>query len=192
MIHITKQHSGKMTGFWSISVSTLENAYCQVASKNPDCVCSKCYAAKYEKMRKTLEKKLVQNSIVFSNVIIPEEKLPIINHPVCRFNSFGELYNLTHLINLVNICNKNPDVQFTLWTKRANFIRYIEKPKNLILIYSNPKLGTIIKDVPVGFDKTFNVVGKDMTKYVNCHSNCAECMKCYSENNINVIIEKVK
>ena len=70
-----------------------------------------------------------------------------------------------------------------------------KKPKNLILIYSNPKIDHILKKIPKNFDKVFNNVTSGA---VNCspkRSACLSCLKCYkfskSEKN-NIIIEQVK
>ena len=66
-----------------------------------------------------------------------------------------------------------------------------KKPENLILIYSNPNINTIVKDIPF-FDKTFNVFDKE-NKNTNCGSkNCLECLNCYEINDKKVIVEKIK
>ena len=65
---------------------------------------------------------------------------------------------------LINIVNKNKHCNFTLWSKRNDIIKkYFDKnikPKNLILIYSNPKLNKPMNKPPKYFDKTFNNVIK--------------------------------
>ena len=53
---------------------------------------------------------------------------------------------------------------FSLWTKRKDIVYkvlkldYTDKPKNLIFVYSNPKLDSVMTKVPRHFDKVFNNV----------------------------------
>ena len=96
----------------------------------------------------------------------------------------SELINNTHLINFMNICNKNEDVIFTLWTKRNDLIKRHfknhKKPKNLILIFSNSKFDKPMDKIPLYFDKTFNVINKNSNIKANCSGKCKDCMICYT------------
>jgi hypothetical protein len=193
-IHITIG-SGKMAGINSINTSTLENEFCTKMREN-DSVCKQCYAARYEKMRPALHDKLVLNSSLLSSTIIPDNQLPIINAAFFRFDSFGEIINDIHLINLVNIVKKNNHCNFGLWTKRKDIIKQFfnnnDKPDNLILIYSSPKLNKIAK-IPQYFDKVFTAHNKLSTvDNINCHGNCINCLLCYNKNNVTIINEKAK
>ena len=71
---------------------------------------------------------------------------------------------------------------------------YKDKPKNLILIYSNPNKSAILYDAPEYFDKTFNnVLENENVKEQNCTGQkCKDCLACYKFNDVNVIVEKVK
>ena len=85
---------------------------------------------------------------------------------------------------------------FTLWTKRKNIVNKVlgkrRKPKNLILIYSNPHVDKLDVDLPKHFDKVFNNVSKH-TDEVNCSKKCLECMMCYTlGNKTTQIIEVIK
>ena len=108
---------------------------------------------------------------------------------------------MTHLINLVNICKKNPHTSFALWTKRKNLITKLFKyskqyhpPKNMILIYSNPKIDCVQIEPPVYFHKVFNNVSHGGYKNENCTGQkCIECLACYKKDSgIDSIIERVK
>ena len=59
-------------------------------------------------------------------------------------------------------------------------ILWSQKPKNLILIYSNSKLNNPIKKLPKYFNKTFNNVTKDQVNnfIINCYSKCVDCLLC--------------
>lgn len=195
MIHITIG-SGKLAGINSINTSTLENDFCSKMRKT-DSVCRKCYAARYESFRTTLETRLIQNSAILSEKTLNRDVLPYINASVFRFSSFGELINRNHLLNLLAIAEKNPHCNFTLWTKRkdliCNVLRETKKPENLILIYSSPKIGQIAKK-PMFFDKVFTVFAKSEkgNAAINCHGSCASCLLCYTKNNTVQINEVVK
>tara|TARA_R100001163_G_C5009202_1_gene155716 strand:+ start:54 stop:599 length:546 start_codon:yes stop_codon:yes gene_type:complete len=177
---------------------------------------------------------LENNSKLLSNSIIEWDNLPRIFDLYFRFDSHGELINLTNLENYVNIARKNPKTTFVLWSKRFDLIKKFfdnnEKPSNLILIYSNPTLNKPLKKLPKYFDKTFNNVVKlsyknyynqntmffqkneitkelktkikndyetyknnfDKDNNINCFQKCKDCLLCYTFNNVQTIIEKVK
>ena len=65
-------------------------------------------------------------------------------------------------------------------------------PKNLIMVYSNPVINTIMQKVPKHFNKVFNNVSKKSNK-INCFANCIDCLKCYNtDDKTEQIIEAVK
>ena len=200
-------HSGKLTGIQSINTNSLSNPYCVERSKNPKSICSRCYSNTLLKLREGLKNHLEHNSELLSRESIPYNDLPIINALYFRFQSFGDLINMTHLDNLVRIANKNPKVIFALWTKRTDLIkeyRYnidpflgLEFPNNMIMIYSNPMLDKPMREVPNGFDKVFQVFSKHavnaMGVYINCGArSCLTCLKCYKFDYPYIINELVK
>ena len=108
-------------------------------------------------------------------------------------------YGNQHLDNLMAVITHNPHCTFALWTKRKDFIKkYFDnntKPDNLILIYSNPMVGAIMKEPPEYFDRTFNNVPEDKhVELQNCTGQkCMDCMLCYTKGNgVTTIVEKVK
>lgn len=198
-IHISIM-TGKLEKFKAISTNTLTNDYCNKQfNSDIDTICKNCYSqimlATY---RKNMQACLQRNSDVLSKSIIPSEYLPIILDLYFRFSAHGELINLNHLINLINICFKNPKTNFALWTKRNDLIvKYCksnELPKNLILIYSNPKKSKVLRKIPKHFHKTFNnVLENEIVNEQNCTGQkCKDCLACYEFNSTNIIIEKVK
>ena len=191
------QGSGKLQNIRSINTNTLTNEFCIKQNKNKNSICNSCYSVNMLKtMRKNCVPSWEHNSNLLSQVIIQNELLPTILDAFFRFSSHGELINNIHLINLINITNKNPHCTFTLWTKRKDIInkvfKTINKPKNLILIsiiFQNLKTKLTL---PKYFDKTFNNVTKEYNgKKINCFSKCKECLICYKHNNINQIINSV-
>jgi hypothetical protein len=201
-IKISKM-SGKLEGIGAINTDTTTNDFC-IRQKSTDTICGKCYS---HKMLTTFRKKCVpafQHNSELMKDLIDWDLLPIINQAYFRFNAHGELINLNHYKNIINIAKKNPHCTFALWTKRASIVRQIsDVPSNLILIFSNPRIDKVI-GVPRGFDKVFNNVNKDSGISENCTGKkCLDCLMCYKKSGYhgfkhsdkygtNVIIEAVK
>jgi len=173
--------NGKMQFINSINTNTTTNDYCMTK-------CSfkgKCYSRKQINRWKSNGIGWQKNSDKLSKSIIDYDLLPkFYNTNFVRFHSHGELINNIHLINFMNICNKNKDITFTLWTKRNDLIKSHfktnKKPSNLILIFSNSKLDKPMDKIPLHFDKTFNVINKDSNIKANCSGKCKDCMICYT------------
>jgi len=199
-VNISKM-TGKLDGILAINTNTLTNSFCidQHNRKN-NSICNYCYSVNMLKtFRKSCVKSFQHNSEFLSSKVIHQDGLPIINAAFFRFSGHGELINDNHFINLINICVKNPSTNFALWSKRAPIIWDVlkthKKPRNLILVYSNPKIDHVLKKIPDQFDKVFNNVTSGA---VNCSPKkgaCLACLKCYkfskSAKN-NIIIEQVK
>ena len=199
-VHISKM-TGKLDGFQAISTNTMTNQFCikQNASNKEDNICTKCYShTMLKSYRKNMQPSLQRNSDLLSAKVLEHNQLPTILNAFFRFNAHGELINETHLINLVNIALHNPHCNFALWTKRndiiAKYFKYNDKPKNLILVYSNSKISNIMQKLPKYFDKTFNNVLEDEhVEKQNCTGQqCKNCLLCYQHNEVTTIVEKVK
>jgi hypothetical protein len=200
VIHISNM-TGKLDGFKAISSNTVTNPYCikQNATGDTSNICTKCYShIMLKSYRKNMQASLERNSQALANSILPIDQLPVILDAFFRFNAHGELINEIHLENLVNITIKNASCNFALWTKQNGIIKkYFDshnKPSNLILIYSNPKISTILSKPPKYFDKTFNnVLESEYQDQQNCTGQqCKNCLLCYKHNGITTIVEKVK
>ena len=205
MIHISKM-TGKLEGFQSISTNTATNKYCQKQNtkNDPDNICTHCYSwTMLKTFRKNMAPALQRNSDLLTSKILHPDALPVINQAFFRFNAHGELdldkkKATINLINYINIAIKNPHCNFTLWTKRFDIIKpYFDKnkkPKNFILIYSNPKINHIFKKPPTHFDRTFNNVYEDIeVDKQNCTGQkCKDCLLCYKLDTTDTIVEKVK
>ena len=200
-IHISKM-TGKLEGFRAISTNTITNEYCvkQNASGNASNICTKCYShAMLNTYRKNMQDALERNSVLLAKYVIHSDGLPTVLDAYFRFNAHGELINMTHLDNLNRIAIKNPHCTFALWTKRNDLItKYYktqQKPSNLVLIYSNPKISSIMRKPPKYFDRTFNNVREhEHVEQQNCTGQkCKDCLLCYTVGNgVDTIVEKVK
>ncbi len=207
-LHVTTNHSGKMAGMYSISTSAAENKHCKERAAIPGSICSHCYANALLKQRKPLAKALKANTELLTTVLLPIEQLPVINAHSFRYEAFGDLNNSVQVKNYFNICRKNPETMFALWTKNpfiiANAINDgAEKPENMIVIYSSPIIGDAVKlaDIQKNFsfvDKVFTVYeseeqAAEQGKTINCGSrSCITCLKCYRKNGIDEISELLK
>jgi len=173
-LHISKG-AFKLEMINSINTNTLTNDYCIKQKTKEDIICFKCYSFTTLNFRKTMVNVLQKNSNLLSTSIIEWDNLPRIFDLYFRFSSHGELINDIHIENFNNICLKNPKTNFTLWTKRFDIVKKFydnnDKPSNLILIYSNPKLDKPLNKLPKYFDKTFNnIVKLSYKNYYNQHT----------------------
>ena len=201
-VHITqsKGKKNKLDSINSINTNTLTNEFCVAMNKaDKGNICEDCYSVSMLKgYRKTMVPALQRNSDLLSAAILTEWQLPRIMSAVFRFSGQGELINDIHFENLCLIAEYNPHCTFTLWTKRATIINKAfkkrEKPSNLILVFSNSKIGHIMAKPPTHFDKTFNnVKGNDKLELQNCTGQqCKNCLACYQHNDITTIVERVK
>ena len=193
--------SGKLQDIRSLNTNTLTNEFCisMYNSSANDIICRKCYSmSMLNGLRKNCAPSWQENSDILSGGLIPSHMLPTILDAFFRFSSHGELINMTMLENFHNITLHNPHCSFALWTKRKNFIRKFysqhEKPANLILIYSNPRIDAVMNQPPEFFDRTFNNVSKGSDVAQNCTGQkCRDCLLCYKAGNgVTQIVEAVK
>ena len=201
MIHFSKM-TGKLEGLRAISTNTATNEYCvkQKARDAGDNICSKCYShAMLSTYRKNMAPALQRNSDALSENLIDPQDLPFVADAFMRINAHGELINGTHFENICRFAEKNPHCSVALWTKRPDIVNRVlkgrDKPANLILIYSNPKIGHIMSKPPRNFDRTFNNVPAEQdVERQNCTGQrCMDCMLCYKPGNgVDTIVEKVK
>lgn len=202
-LHITTGHTGKMEGIGSISTSKLCNHNCEIYAKNPDNICSHCYASRQLGMYKNLREVLERNYYLLTESVLADEDLPILNYGFFRIESFGDLDNTTQAINYLNLIRKNPQTFFGWWTKNPWYIDEalkqmgIKKPKNVNIIYSSIKINERA-DARYDFvDKIFTVYDKDYIKEnkikINCGvKSCLTCHQCYGKNRVKYINEKLK
>lgn len=201
-VHYTTKHTGKMEGMVSLSTSPLCNTLCRERSKNPNLVCSHCYAQRQMKMYKNLGKCLEKNSEILTTRELADNEIPNVNAIYFRFESFGDLINTTQVKNYFAICRKNKGTKFALWTKNPWIIdeaikEGVKKPSNLQIVLSSPKLNVIACCNYNFVDKIFTVYDNDYIKEHNININCGAykcltCGKCYRKSRVKYIDEKLK
>lgn len=198
---ITTKHSGKMEGMQSFSTACSVNPICQARAKDPDSVCAHCYAMSLLAMRKNLDEKERRNLELMSSRIYNIEDMPIINACVFRLEAFGDLANVTQAANYFTLARANRNTTFALWTKNPDIIAAMmeetgmKKPRNLIIIYSSPKVNTVCDPEYVFIDKVFTVYDKAHAADVkiNCGArHCLTCGRCYSKRTGRYVNELLK
>lgn len=201
-LHFTTNHNGKMAGMASISTSVTTNERCRKNAQIPGSICAKCFAAQQMKVFPGMEAPMKRNQEILTGSILPDEKLPVINVLYFRFEAFGDLNNDIQVINYFNICKKNPQVKFALWTKNPDYIAAAikaghEKPENLNIILSSLFINKERKTKYDFIDKIFTVyepayIEKENIE-INCGArNCFSCGLCYNKNDVRIVNEKLK
>ena len=192
-VHITTKMNGKMTGMQSLSTSSLNNKFCQARAKDPNSICSKCYAQRALKMFKSADTCFQRNADVLCNRILSKEELPVLNTQWFRFQSHGEILNETEVINYFNICKANKNTHFAIWVKNVKIIDNVikagyKKPRNLNIVVSSIYMNKVIDVKQYDWvDRVFTVYDKDYIKdhdvEINCGSEqCLSCLKCYRKS----------
>lgn len=195
-VHVSVM-SGKLKGISAINTNTVTNKFCQKMQKGNN-ICKHCYSqAMLTGSRKNCQDSFQRNSDLLSSRALFPDEIPTINAAWFRFHGHGELINTQHFHNLCAIAFANPQTTFALWTKRKDIVwEYFEHvsvpPINLILIYSNPKLDSVMDSPPPMFNKVFNNI-TDKNAEANCTGQkCMDCLECYKWSGAEVIVEHVK
>lgn len=193
-VYVSENMSGKMAGFPSISTAVCCNPVCAARSRDPESICSKCFAQNTVARYSALREHLIDNYILLTTTIIPREELPIFgNVRAVRFESFGDLANATQAINYIHIAQANPGVTFAIWTKNPAYlnkaIKECGKPANLICILSSSKMNEVCDASRWDWvDHVFTVYDPAYIREngidINCGArSCAGCMRCYTVGN---------
>tara|TARA_Y100000310_G_scaffold270134_1_gene283780 strand:- start:752 stop:1342 length:591 start_codon:yes stop_codon:yes gene_type:complete len=193
--------TGKLEGLLAISTNTITNPFClKMHAAGKKSICSHCYShSMLNTYRKNMQACLQRNSDILSRAPLAAHEVPILKVPSIRINAHGELINMMHLRNIMIIAYTNPATTVVLWTKRKDIVsrmfNKMPRPANLILIFSNARIGHIMAKPPRHFNRTFNNVPENQDKArQNCTGQkCRDCLLCYTpDNGVTTIIEKVK
>lgn len=202
-VKVSEKMGGKMYGIPAISTLCTINPFCLARMKNGAAVCAQCFAEATTNQYSDLRQNLEYNTLLLSGSVLPVEVLPRFKRTVriARFEAFGDLMNVTHAINYINIAKLNPHVNFTLWTKNHNFIKLaadkVGKPGNLTIVQSALLVNECEKPVNEYIDKVFTVYTGEYLEENNIKSNCAgldcaACASCYLDKDVKNIIEQLR
>ena len=124
MLHVSKP-DGKLKGIRAIGTNTINNTFCLKMHNMQDdkVICTKCYSwGMLQGFRKNVAAALQRNSAVMAKTLLEYKDVPVIKDDIFSFQHHGELINMKHFKNFVNIARKNPDCTFSLWTKRKDIV----------------------------------------------------------------------
>ncbi len=190
----------KMAGVNCLSTSNLVNPFCIARKKDPNSICSRCYADTTVKRYSALQRNMLNNTEILTERLFDVSEMPMINASIFRFEAFGDLLNDIQCVNYFRLCKANPLVRFALWTKNPGIVRQAlkteSKPENLVILLSSAKIGERADASRFGFvDKTFTVYRKTEmpAEKINCGArSCLACQRCYSKDTETDIREYLK
>lgn len=197
---------GKLDGIGSLSTSCMCNPICLKRMEHEDWICRYCYSVRHQKYRKSLKDHIDRNYEILQSRI-PDDKIPFTPYAFVRLEAFGDIGSSTHLINYVEICNRNPQSTFALWTKNYGYLESvfskIKKPENLVLVVSSPKINEELDPVilnrveeVVHIDVLFTVYDKEHWESTpietRCGMKCIKCLKCYTRHADTIKISELK
>lgn len=189
----TDKQNSKLAGIKSISTSCKDNKFCLARMKNPNSICSHCYADSQQSVQFALAEHNIINGIILRNVVLPIESIrkALAKHflleKYARIESFGDVDSVTQCINYIHIMKAFPDTTFAVWTK--NYMVWYKafkqegKPNNCVFIVSSDKVNVRLL-VPLflrGYvDHVFTVYTKEFAEQNNITINCGgrKCMEC--------------
>lgn len=191
--------NSKMGLIPSLSVSTLNNLFCQKMRQLDGVVCQKCYAWKIEKLYAKTYQALTNNDFLKYELLSKNDLLIITTYlnqfNYVRFNSFGEIETITQLRNYFNIAKMCRLSHFTLYTKNFKLLeKYLKthrQPKNIKIILSSYFINKPLKRENLSnklkHNNIFTVYDKNTQptqhkKSVSCGKDCSKCMLCYLKN----------
>lgn len=222
---LCRKHTGKMHDIISMSSSSKENTFCiarieeakqVLAETGKEIVCLHCFSESMQNQYDTMHAKYVVATEILTEKVYPVKDFPIINAAIARIESFGDVNpenqgGINQGLNYIHYCKANPETMFACWTKNPMVWKSVfdieSKPKNLIMIYSDPmingsmtdpeKLFEAIKIVFPFIDKIFIVFNKDYIKEnkvsINCGAkSCNTCRNCYRKNKVHILFEELK
>ena len=189
--------TGKLDGVLSLSTSCACNNRCIARMKNPDLICSDCFAVDTQSNYKGVFENTALNAAILSKEILPVSLWPVLDTDILRIESFGDVINVVHAINYINLAYANPDTTVTAWTKNPDLwvkaFKKVGKPHNLIFGVSSDRKNEVMEIKPeyrpyVNFVFTVYELdfllekGVNPEAFINCGGkSCRGCMKCYNE-----------
>lgn len=202
-LNFTINHTGKMTGMFSLSTSCKCNERCLRNAKVKGSICEKCFAMRQMEYQASMQDPLAQNYQILTTEIIDWDDLPIINALYFRLESFGDVANVTQCINYMHLIQKNPHTFFAWWSKNMDIVNEMfkqtgyEKPENVNFIQSSLFVDKATRPAYWFVDKVFTVFDEETIKErdinINCGAkSCLKCLLCYKKNDVVYVNEEKK
>ena len=174
-LFFSNNYGGKMKGIAGLSGFAGNNALCIKRAQDPNSICSKCFSfcgSKFSNLKAWTKNDVILSTVAFQPGDVILDPMLI---PEMRYSTHGDLINALHAYNLMIQAADNPQTQFTLWTKNAEYYRGgLEmynalcgpKPRNLRVIWSASRLDVLptasgLKALKAaGFDAYFAVYSR--------------------------------
>lgn len=186
----TSNGKSKLAGLKSISTCCLDNKFCLARMQDCNSICHHCYASTQQSRHFGLTEHNIVNGIILKNVVLTEHAiatLPLWNEKFVRIESFGDVENLTQVLNYINIAKVFSGATFAVWTKNTALwekaFTLAGKPENLVFVvsscYTNIKTGISSEYI----DHTFTVYSKEAIEENNIDINCGgkKCAACIAK-----------
>ena len=189
--------SGKIEGMYSCDSSCNNCSFCQKIREhgkdNPLLICNYCYDNEQEKRWVNVRNRHGLQLLIMSSVLFEESELETLKiADWCRFNSSGDIENVTMARNYIRIIKSHSLVRSALFAKNVLPVVIatdIEgKPDNCIYVQSSPIIGKRLTKLAPYFDVQFVVFpDEESTEKAieegagSCNGKkCLECgYKCY-------------
>ena len=168
-------------------------------SKNPNSICSLCYAKKGMYRFPNVKAALYRRLKSLSNSLWVNAMVTLIfRMEYFRWHDSGDVQDMTHLMKIVNVAKNTPNTMHWLPTREYTLIaEYVETvgsfPENLIVRLSASKFDG---NAPVKLAEKLNVFvsGASATDF-NCpapsqNNACGSCRKCWDKNTFHVNYKK--
>ena len=217
----TTHTAQKMKGIQSLSTYKKTSSICNFLSQHNG-ICKKCYAEKSISLyATTLKPALIYNTLLLKYIDITPAQIPYINDKYFRYESFSDLQGSQHFKNLMQVCKKNNNTIFTLWTKAGYTLEKMMQEQNIKKLPSNFNIIIsefyINKKTDLEYLKQLQTVlypaqaisgnyknslkcfcvfddekKRQESKMYLCKNSCINCLKCYKKSkNILYIAEKL-
>lgn len=206
-VAFSEDMSGKLETIIALSTSSLLNPRCLARMQDGNSICAFCFAGATQNRYPDLRENLERNYIIMNSVVIPAKYWPQVGNDMMRFEAFGDGATWKHDANCFECARANKGTACALWSKNPDvtaeaIAKGYKKPKNVIYIYSSPKVNTpaeieeLLKKYPF-IDKIFTVFDAEFIKANNIDINCGArscrgCKRCYKRATGKYVNEKIK
>lgn len=186
IVHVSKM-TGKLEGFLAINFDPTSSKFCEKMRGTFGTICNHCYSFKaISSYRKSCAAPFRRNAELMSSVLHYSQIPRFVPGSRVRFLAHGDMDNIQQLYSFMAIANDNPEVSFTIWTKRKDLVAKVAeaRPSNMKFIQSSPYVNEP-ENLSTGFDAVFTVYdNKDKMPpehFVCSGKKCLSCMYCYSD-----------
>lgn len=186
--------TGKMETIIALSSSCIVNPFCLARMLDGDSICSHCFSVGLQLFKPNVRENTIENFKILNTMVIPAKYWPLVCNDMLRFEAFGDVWTWKQVANYFECARRNKGTRCALWTKNPEIVKQAiahgyKKPKNLVIVYSSPKVNTVAERLALlekydFIDKIFTVFEKEFVIANNIDINCGArscrgCQRCY-------------